>query len=82
MDLATKSHQVLLLPLLAITRSWQQRLSGKPHAFPLASQLTALAVKIQGHWVSFKSAQIAAIEQYEARSKMGLQQGEQLLEGF
>jgi hypothetical protein len=75
-DLATKSHQVLLLPLLATSHAWQQRLSLQPHAAPLAAMLVSLLGKLQGHWGSFCAGQVAAVEQYDSRSKMGLQQGE------
>jgi hypothetical protein len=73
--LATKSHQVLLLPLLATTHAWQQRLSLQPHAAPLAAMLGSLLGKLQGHWGGFCAGQVAAVEQYDSRSKMGLQQG-------
>jgi hypothetical protein len=74
-DLATKSHQVLLLPLLATTAAWQQRLAAQPYAAPLAAMLGSLAGKLKGQWASFTAGQVAAVEQYDSRSKMGLQQG-------
>jgi hypothetical protein len=67
---------VLLLPLLATTHAWQQRLSVQPHAAPLAAMLGSLLGKFRGHWGSFCAGQVAAVEQYDSRSKMGLQQGE------
>jgi hypothetical protein len=66
---------VLLLPLLATTYAWQQRLSVQPHAAPLAAMLGSLLGKLRGHWGSFCAGQVAAVEQYDSRSKMGLQQG-------
>lgn len=66
---------MLLLPLLAVARSWQQRLGSKPHAAPLLTLLGNVCTRVQGHWGAFKAAQLTAVEQYDARSKMGLQQG-------
>lgn len=74
-DLACRSHQVLLLPLLAITLAWQQRLASKPHAAPLAALVGSLGDKLRSQWGAFVAGQVAAVEQYDSRSKMGLQQG-------
>uniref|UniRef100_A0A383WIL7 Exocyst complex component Sec3 C-terminal domain-containing protein n=1 Tax=Tetradesmus obliquus TaxID=3088 RepID=A0A383WIL7_TETOB len=74
-DLASRSHQVLLLPLLATALAWQQHLAAQPAAAPLAALLESLAGKLRGAWGSFCAGQVAAVEQYDSRSKMGLQQG-------
>ncbi|WIA41754.1 hypothetical protein OEZ86_009092 [Tetradesmus obliquus] len=73
-DLASRSHQVLLLPLLATALAWQQHLAAQPAAAPLAALLESLAGKLRGAWGSFCAGQVAAVEQYDSRSKMGLQQ--------
>jgi hypothetical protein len=76
-ELCSRSHQVLALPLLALSRAWQAQLSGQAAARPLVVLMAALSDKLQGQWVGFIQAQAAAVEQYDGRSKMGLQQGEQ-----
>lgn len=75
-DLTTRSHQVLLLPLLAVARGWRAVLAPQPPAAPLVTLLNSLCDRLQQQWTAFSSNQLAAVEQYEGRSKMGLQQGE------
>lgn len=74
-DLCSRSHQVLMLPLLALCRAWQEQLAGQAPARPLVILMSSLCDRLQGQWVAFVNAQAASIEQYEGRSKMGLQQG-------
>eukprot|EP00879_Flechtneria_rotunda_P017444 GHRR01018282.1.p1 GENE.GHRR01018282.1~~GHRR01018282.1.p1 ORF type:complete len:957 (+),score=419.42 GHRR01018282.1:262-3132(+) len=74
-DLASRSHQVLLLPALAITRAWQRRLQDHPASASLVAVLAGLCDKLQQQWASFAASQVTAIEHYDGRSKMSLQQG-------
>lgn len=75
-ELALRSHQVLMLPMLALTRAWQAALAGQPPAAPLVTLLGQLNDKLGQQWVAWGNTQLAAVEAYEGRSKMGLQQGE------
>jgi hypothetical protein len=74
-ELTQRSHQVLMLPLLALTRAWQAALSGQPTAQPLLTLLAGLNDRLGQQWVVWGTQQLAAVDQYEGRSKMGLQQG-------
>lgn len=65
-----------MLPLLAVSRAWQAALRRQPPAAPLVALLAGLNERLGSQWGAFVSAQVAAVEQYEGRSKMGLQQGE------
>jgi hypothetical protein len=74
-ELTQRSHQVLMLPLLGLTRAWQAALSGQPTAQPLLALLAGLNDRLGQLWVAWGNQQLAAVDQYEGRSKMGLQQG-------
>lgn len=74
-ELTHRSHQVLILPMLALTRGWQAALCPQPPSQPLVSLLSGLADRLQQQWLGFSASQLAAVEQYDGRSKMGLQQG-------
>lgn len=62
--------------MLALTRAWQAALSGQPTAQPLLAMLGGLNDRLGQQWVVWGNQQLAAVDQYEGRSKMGLQQGE------
>ncbi|KAF8055038.1 SEC3A [Scenedesmus sp. PABB004] len=74
-ELAGKSHQVLLLPLLGASRAWHAQLAQRPAAAPLAALAGGLAGRLAAQWGAFVSSQVAAAEAYDPRRQMGLQQG-------
>jgi hypothetical protein len=65
-----------MLPMLATTRAWQSALAQQAPAQPLATLLAQLNDRLGQQWITFGNNQLAAVEQYEGRSKMGLQQGD------
>ncbi|GBF98439.1 hypothetical protein Rsub_11084 [Raphidocelis subcapitata] len=74
-DLTSKSNQVMAVPMLALCRAWLARLRGRPTAAPLATALSACERRLAGHWAAFVAAQTAAVDAFDARSKIGLQAG-------
>jgi hypothetical protein len=66
----------MAVPLLATTRAWRARLRARPAAGPLGGHLAAAEQRLTAHWAAFVSAQAAAVDAYDGRSKIGLQGGE------
>lgn len=66
----------MMLPMLAVTRGWQSALANQAPAAPLSTLLSQLNDRLGQQWITFGNMQLASVEQYEGRSKMGLQQGD------
>ena len=69
-DLTSKSHQALCLPMLVLTSAWMSRLTSQPTCAPLLALLATCHEHLRHNFTTFVHHQLAAIDAYDSRRGM------------